>query len=312
MLHQRPRSRRRKVLDRAAAQALSEALLLNEVRRHAGSLGTGNPAVRVFKMEAQEARSDEIHPSGSAKTGQAVTSEPPNAAAAPLQSPEEQAFDTCQNRPAGSLGHSRELQAPAQAVVPQENEPPSDIPSSSDTSEGGARPVVERVATGAAVEGPSDKSAELARASSLETPSGEAVTAVAALLEACLPPDPAPTFATALEARPHLLYDTNNPTCPGQVRGRPGCPAQMADLMEGGFDLGAVSRDECDWFSLVRRVSIAIAKAAGRQLSSRLPWRGLLPSGGKFPLGQKPSGFCAELAPLSVVATCRSSKGNSG
>lgn len=145
-------------------------------------------------MEAQGARSDKLLPSDKASTGEPATSQLPSAAAAPSQST--QASDgVCQNR---------QLQAPNKSSAPQESERPVDLSSSRSTSEGvGARPVVEQVASGEVKEGLSDRS-KLPEAHSSETPSGEAVTAVAALLEACLPPDPAPTFASALEARPDL------------------------------------------------------------------------------------------------------------
>jgi hypothetical protein len=48
--------------------------------------------------------------------------------------------------------------------------------------------------------------------------------------------------------------------------------------LQGGVNLSALNHDACVWFSVVRLVSFAIAKAVGRQLSSRLPcWGG--PSG---------------------------------
>jgi hypothetical protein len=51
--------------------------------------------------------------------------------------------------------------------------------------------------------------------------------------------------------------------------------------LQGGVNLSALTHDDCFWYSVmtIRRVSFAIAKAVGRQLSSRLPWWGA-PSGG--------------------------------
>jgi hypothetical protein len=44
--------------------------------------------------------------------------------------------------------------------------------------------------------------------------------------------------------------------------------------LQGGVTLSALTHDDCFWFSVIRQVSFAIAKAVGRQLSSRLPWWG--------------------------------------
>jgi hypothetical protein len=42
--------------------------------------------------------------------------------------------------------------------------------------------------------------------------------------------------------------------------------------LQGGVNLAALTHDDCFWFSVLRRVSFAIAKVVGRQFSSRLPW----------------------------------------
>jgi hypothetical protein len=47
--------------------------------------------------------------------------------------------------------------------------------------------------------------------------------------------------------------------------------------LQGGVNLSALTHDDCLWFSVIRRVSFAIAKAVGRQLSSRLQRWGPLP-----------------------------------
>lgn len=44
--------------------------------------------------------------------------------------------------------------------------------------------------------------------------------------------------------------------------------------LQGVVNLAAATHDDCIWFSVVRRVSFAISKAVGRQLSSRLSWWG--------------------------------------
>jgi hypothetical protein len=44
--------------------------------------------------------------------------------------------------------------------------------------------------------------------------------------------------------------------------------------LQGGVNLSLLTHDDCVWFSVIRRVSFAIAKAVGRQLSSWLPWWG--------------------------------------
>jgi hypothetical protein len=42
--------------------------------------------------------------------------------------------------------------------------------------------------------------------------------------------------------------------------------------LQGVVNLAVLTHDDTVWFSLVRRVSLAIAKAVGRQLSTRLQW----------------------------------------
>jgi hypothetical protein len=48
-------------------------------------------------------------------------------------------------------------------------------------------------------------------------------------------------------------------------------PALLARL-QGVVNLAVLSHDDTVWFSVVRQVGLAIAKAVGRQLSTRLPW----------------------------------------
>jgi hypothetical protein len=42
--------------------------------------------------------------------------------------------------------------------------------------------------------------------------------------------------------------------------------------LQGVVNLAALAHEDNSWFSIIRRVSMAIAKAVGRQLATCLPW----------------------------------------
>jgi hypothetical protein len=51
---------------------------------------------------------------------------------------------------------------------------------------------------------------------------------------------------------------------------------EVLSRLQGRANLAVLSNDDNIWFSVVRRVSIVIAKAVGRQISSYLPgWEGV-------------------------------------
>jgi hypothetical protein len=49
-------------------------------------------------------------------------------------------------------------------------------------------------------------------------------------------------------------------------------------VLPGGSEILSECNEDNIWISVIRRVSLTIAKAVGRQLSTRLPWgEGLTP-----------------------------------